>query len=395
MHKINKSQLNWKKVKIKDIFRLDYGRNLPADKRSGNGFTVYGSNGAVGQHHKPLVNSSGIVVGRKGSIGKVEYSNMPFWPIDTTYYIEESNKYYLKWVYYLLQTLDLEKMNRATGVPGLNREDVYNINVFLPPLTTQQKIAEIFSSLDKAIQKTDQIIQKTEELKQGLMQELLTKGIGHKKFKKTKIGEIPEEWKVSSILDSDIEIIGGDRGVNYPKQHEFYSEGFCLFLSNKNIRNDSFDFGEPVFISQEKDKQIRKGKLNRWDVILTTRGTVGNVAIYDDSITFDHIRINSGMLIFRAGNSISPEFLYYLLKSPLFKERYIQLGSGSAQPQLPIGSLKNLLIPIPHRNEQIEIVKQLKFLDSKHVIELIQKNNLLNLKNGLMQDIFSQKISIN
>ena len=147
------------------------------------------------------------------------------------------------------------------------------------------------------------------------MRELLTKGIGHKKFKKTKIGDIPEEWSVSSMLESDIEIIDGDRGVNYPKQHEFYSEGFCLFLSNRNIRNDSFDFSEPIFISQEKDKQLRKGKLNRWDVILTTRGTVGNVAIYDDSIIYDHIRINSGMLIFRAGKSIAPEFLYYLLKS--------------------------------------------------------------------------------
>ena len=130
-------------------------------------------------------------------------------------------------------------------------------------------------------------------------------------------------------------------------------------------------------------------------MILTTRGTVGNVAIYDDSIIYDHIRINSGMLIFRAGKSIAPEFLYYLLKSPLFKERYIQLGSGSAQPQLPIGSLKNLLIPILPQDEQLKIVCQLKTLDLKHYSEIKQIAILKDLKNGLMQDIFSQKVQIN
>lgn len=276
----------------------------------------------------------------------------------------------------------------------LSRGKIASLKIILPPINIQQKIGDILSSVDEAIQKTDKIIQKSDELKNGLMNELLTKGIGHTKFKKTKIGEIPEEWKLCSILDSDIEIIDGDRGANYPTQHEFYSDGFCLFLSNRNIRNDSFDFSEPVFISEEKDRQLRKGKLSRWDVILTTRGTIGNVAIYDDSVSFEHIRINSGMLIFRARNTIAPEFLYYLLKSPFFKERYIQLGSGSAQPQLPVGSLRNLLIPIPHKTEQLEIVKQLKLLDLKHLLEIKQLDSLLALKNGLMQDIFSQKVQI-
>lgn len=290
---------------------------------------------------------------------------------------------------------EIENLGGKTTIPFISKASITNFQVYVPTINTQRKIATILSSVDEAIQKTDQIVQKTEVLKQGMMQELLTKGIGHKKFKKTKIGDIPEEWTVNSILESDIKIIDGDRGVNYPKQHEFYSKGFCLFLSNRNIRNDSFDFSEPIFISQEKDQQLRKGKLNRWDIVLTTRGTVGNVAIYDDSITYDHIRINSGMLIFRVGKTIASEFLYFLLKSPLFKERYIQLGSGSAQPQLPISSLRNLLIPIPSQEEQLKIVNQLKMLDRKHSSEIKQMANLIELKRGLMQDIFSQKVQIN
>lgn len=335
-------------------------------------------------------------------------------PLGEAYIIKNGEKYCLSqrlfalrprqsdlnsgYLYYYLTSdkgkKELHDRSSGTTAQGIRQTELLKVDIPVPSLSSQEKIAITLNSLDELIDKTGHIIQKIELLKQGLMNELLTKGIGHKKFKKTKLGEIPEEWKLCSILDSDIEIIDGDRGVNYPNQHEFYSDGFCLFLSNRNIRNDSFDFSEPVFISDEKDRQLRKGKLNRWDVILTTRGTVGNVAIYDDSISYKHIRINSGMLIFRAGNTITPEFLYYLLKSPFFKERYIQLGSGSAQPQLPVGSLRNLLIPIPPKAEQLEIVKQLKLLDLKHLLEIKQLDSLLALKNGLMNDIFNQKVQI-
>ncbi len=270
-----------------------------------------------------------------------------------------------------------------------------NMKIAVPSLPIQKKISNILSTIDEAIQKTDQIIKKTKKLKQGLMNELLTKGIGHKKFKKTKIGEIPKKWKVTSILDSDIQIIDGDRGLSYPNKNDFSNEGYCLFLSARNFIDDHFDFREYVFISKEKDNQLRKGKLKKGDVVLTTRGTVGSVAIYNDSVPFEDIRINSGMLIFRAEGEIDNNFLYFLLKSPYFKERYNQLGSGSAQPQLPIRSLRNLLIPIPTIDEQREIASKLSFLDLKHDKEIAQLLNLKMLKSGLMYDIFNQKVQIN
>lgn len=283
----------------------------------------------------------------------------------------------------------------STTLSAINKSSLRRIAIPVPSLAEQQTIANILSSVDDAIQKTDQIIQKTEKLKQGLMSELLTKGIGHKKFKKTKLGEIPEEWKVVPIVTSDIQIIDGDRGTNYPKKNEFSDSGFYLFLSAKNFTDDRFDFTDTIFISEDKDKVLRKGKLERGDVVLTTRGTVGSVAIYDEAVPFDQIRINSGMLIFRPGVSFEPELLYYLLKSPSFKERYKQLGSGSAQPQLPIRSLKNLLIPVIPKYEQKAIVKQLESIDLKHLMEIKQLEKLKRLKQALMQDIFSQKVQIN
>lgn len=342
---------------------------------------------------------AGDVIGAPVFIPRIDNQDKYVFSMDITKILTDESRLSRNFLYHYLLTNKVRNymkgISNGSTVLHLKVNLVNDLDIPLPPLKMQIKIAQSLSDVDAQIRNTDQMIQKTEVLKQGLMRELLTKGIGHKKFQKTKMGEIPEKWEISSILDADIEIIDGDRGTNYPKHHEFYSEGFCLFLSNRNIHNDSFDFSESIFISQEKDSVLRKGRLNRWDVVLTTRGTVGNVAIYDDSVAYDCIRINSGMLIFRTGKSISPEFLYYLLKSPLFKERYLQLGSGSAQPQLPIGSLRSLLIPILPKEEQLQIVNQLKTLDLKHSSEIKHMTLLQQLKEGLMQDIFSQKSQVN
>ena len=89
-------------------------------------------------------------------------------------------------------------------------------------------------------------------------------------------------WQEFKLADAPLEILDGDRGKNYPSQDEFKSEGYCLFLSTKNVRFDGFEFSECQFISRERDELLRKGKLEKYDLVLTTRGTVGNFGFYDD-----------------------------------------------------------------------------------------------------------------
>ncbi|VJZ83634.1 type I restriction-modification system subunit S [Streptococcus pneumoniae] len=98
---------------------------------------------------------------------------------------------------------------------------------------------------------------------------------------------------------SRFDIIDGDRSKNYPKSDELFSEEYCLFLNTKNVTKNGFSFDTKQFITKTKDKLLRKGKLERYDIVLTTRGTVGNVAYYDELIKYKHLRINSGMVILR------------------------------------------------------------------------------------------------
>lgn len=128
------------------------------------------------------------------------------------------------------------------------------------------------------------------------------------------------EWETVPVAEAPLEIIDGDRGINYPKQEDFYSAGDCLFLNTGNVTTTGFNFANRSFITKEKDAALRKGKLKRHDVVLTTRGTVGNVALFDDSIPLEHIRINSGMVLLRADESrLWPRFLFQFVRSPLFK----------------------------------------------------------------------------
>lgn len=100
------------------------------------------------------------------------------------------------------------------------------------------------------------------------------------------------------------EIIDGDRGKNYPKQDEFYPQGYCLFLNTGNVTKEGLIFEENQFITKEKDEALRKGKLKRGDIVYTTRGTVGNAGYYNSNVPYENVRINSGMVILRANVEI-------------------------------------------------------------------------------------------
>lgn len=177
-------------------------------------------------------------------------------------------------------------------------------------------------------------------------------------------------WDELSLDSAPLQIIDGDRGKAYPKHGDFSGEGYCLFLSATNVTKSGFDFSECQFISEQKDEELRKGKLARHDVVLTTRGTLGNAALYVDDVPYEHIRINSGMVLMRTDpDRLLPAFLYCFLRSPSFKAQVEQLRSGVAQPQLPIRDIKKIKLSLPRKEIQTRIADILSAYD-----DLIENN---------------------
>jgi len=180
------------------------------------------------------------------------------------------------------------------------------------------------------------------------------------------------DWRECKLGEAPLAIIDGDRGKNYPSQNEFNENGFCLFLSTKNVRLDGFDFSDCQFISRERDELLRKGKLQRNDIVLTTRGTVGNIGYYNESVKFENIRINSGMVIIRPDqNYLLPNFNFYLFRK--MQNDFHTFISGSAQPQLPIKDMNEIDILLPPLPEQRAIASVLSSLDDK--IDLLHRQN--------------------
>ncbi len=195
-------------------------------------------------------------------------------------------------------------------------------------------------------------------------------------------------FDIVQLCDINIDVIDGDRGKNYPHQDELLEAGHCLFLSAKNVTQNGFLFADNQFITQEKDELLNNGKLMRGDIVITTRGTVGNVAIYSDEVPYDNIRINSGMLIIRCGDKIDNYYLYQVLRSKWFYNQILSIQSGSAQPQLPKSHFLKMTIPMPNMNTQHKIAGVLSSIGNKISVNTAINENLEQQAQAYFVDLF-------
>ena len=203
---------------------------------------------------------------------------------------------------------------------------------------------------------------------------------------------VPSGWEIKTLDAAKIIVTDGDRGKEYPKSSDFSEDGYCLFLSAKNVTKRGFSFSEKQFISKDKHEKLRKGLVNRGDIVLTTRGTVGQFSFYDESITYEPIRINSGMVTLNFTNAdIKNDFFYALSKSSIIKKQIDLAAFGSAQPQLTVKIIKSLKLPVPPLPEQRKIAKILSTWDKAISTTERLINNSKQQKKALMQQLLTGK----
>ncbi|WP_339761542.1 restriction endonuclease subunit S [uncultured Hoeflea sp.] len=381
----------WEFKPLSEIGTLQRGFDLPKAQRTEGPFPLVTSSGLSDTHNVAKVKGPGVVTGRSGSIGNVFYVEKDFWPLNTALYVKDFHGNDPRFVHYLLQLIDLGRFASGAGVPTLNRNDVHGEVIAVPSSVEEQQrivavLDEAFEGLARARAHAEANLQNARELFENFLSGLMASK--------------SDEWTTYNFGDRNVlQIIDGDRGANYPKKSDFMQEGHCLFLSTKNVRPDGFNFNETMFISLEKDRALRKGKLQARDVLLTTRGTIGNIAFFDETVPFEHIRINSGMLVLRPNEKlIRAEFLFELLRSSVIKEQIAEHVSGAAQPQLPIRSLVKFELPVPKSTaEQLHIVEQLKRL-SDEVAILTERysqsiRDIEELRQSLLQKAFAGELT--
>ncbi|MCL4352906.1 restriction endonuclease subunit S [Patescibacteria group bacterium] len=332
----------------------------------------------------------GDVIGAPLFIPQIDNQDKCVFSMDISKLVTDESKLNREYLYHYLLTQKsrdyMRSISNGSTVLHLNTKQVNNLEIPLPPLDLQSKIANYLFLVDQQIAKTDQIIQKTEALKQGLMQELLTKGIGHKKFKKTKLGEVPEEWKVVDLEDC------AKRGSGHTpnKKMPSYWNGGIKWISLSDTKKL-----DNVYIS-ETDKEISDEGIHHSSAVLHPAGVVvlsRDAGVGKSAITTKPMAVSQHFIVWKCNDDLNSLFLYYLLQNwkPLFEN----IATGTTIKTIGLPFFKQLQIPLPSLSEQKNISQILLSIDKKIQAKYEYKKALNLLKKGMMHDIFNQKVQIN
>ena len=204
---------HWDVRRLKNVCRLNYGDSLGSNSRSSGTVAVFGSNGQIGWHNVANTKDPCIVVGRKGSFGKINYVEDSVFAIDATFFVDErSSTADLRWLYYCLEWLGLDKVTKDSAIPGLDRQDAYTRRLVTPPRSEQTDIARFLDDADRRIQRyiraKERLIELLEEQKQAIIDEAVTgqidvrTGRPYPAYKDSEVewlGEVPKHWEVQSL----------------------------------------------------------------------------------------------------------------------------------------------------------------------------------------------------
>lgn len=258
----------------------------------------------------------------------------------------------------------------------------------IPSIKEQEKIAKILSSADFQIENTGKIIEKTKKLKKALMQRILTKGIGHKEFKMSEIGEIPKSWDVNEL--SDISLGKGEYGIGASGTE--YENGKPRYLRITDI-GDSCN----LLMNDIKglsDERYADYLLKENDIVFARTGnTTGKSYVYNK---------NHGSLVYAGflikfnidSQKCNANFLKYIVQSKRYWDWINTMSTRSGQPGINSAEYSKFKIQIPGINEQNKIVDILSSVDTQIEEYKNKKNKLEELKKGLMQQLLTGKIRV-
>jgi len=378
-------------VKLGDIATYVNGYAFKPDDRGDYGLPIIRIQDLTGNTYdlgfydgdypkKIEINNGDILISWSASLGVYEWKrgkallNQHIFKVVFDKEVDVSKKYFVYAVKYKLE--ELSRKSHGATMKHVIKKDFDNTKIPFPSFVRQKEIAERLEKTSKIISGRKKQLQKLDELIQARFVEMFGDPISN-------------SLESNMLPMTDVcEIIDGDRGKNYPTQEEFNEKGYCLFLNAKNVTNVGFNFDKCMFITKQKDEILRKGKLCRGDVVLTTRGTIGNMAYYTEKIPFEHIRINSGMVILRMKHEIINEVFFIEQFKMQIANIKSKIASGSAQPQLPISTMNRIHILIPDINSQNQFADFVNQVNKSKVEiqQALEKTQLLF--DSLMQQYF-------
>ena len=377
---IGKIPEDWEVNRLKTIATFTYGDSLANEDRIEGDIPVYGSNGIVGYHNKAITNKPCIIIGRKGSYGKVNFSQTNCFPIDTTYFVDDdSARCDLKWLNYILPLLELDKFSKDTGVPGLNREDAHDKRIPIPDDSVQKSIANYLDrktiQIDDLIAKKERMIELLEEEREVVINHVVTKGLDRN----------------AEMKDSGVDWLG-----KIPKNWDMIRLRFLCGITtgDKDTENREDDGQYPFFVRSPTIELISTYSFDGEAVLTAGDGVgVGKVFHYYKGKFDFHQRV----YLFYCFRRVIGRYFFYFLKTNLCKV-VCRGDAKSTVDSVRLPFLQDFPIAFPSTVEQEKIVR---FLDKKlgQIDDQIRRENkslelLKEYRTALISEVVTGKIDV-
>jgi len=378
-----------------NLLPLKYGKSLPAASRDSSGSVpVFGSSGVVGSHSAALTTGPTIIVGRKGNVGAVHYSSLPCWPIDTAYFVEPPAGHNPAHYRYLLQSLNLVRLDKSTAIPGLSRDDYNAVEVMIhAPDQQDGVVAEIekqFSRLDEAVANLQRVkanlkrykaavlkaavegrlveteaslahregrsYETGEHLLQRIVEERRAKWSGKGKYKEP-AGQtseltiaVPDGW-TSATVDQ----LGSVKlGKMLDKQKHTAGAPY-RYLRNINVRWGTFDVSDVFEMNFETD-ELERFSVRAGDVLVCEGGEPARAAVWRSKQT--DIKYQKALHRVRFDGAYLPDLLVIALEHLAKSGALDELYGGSTIKHFTRETFVKLVLPVPPAAEQARIVAE-------------------------------------
>jgi type I restriction enzyme S subunit len=394
---IGRIPMDWEVVRLSHVSEINMGQSPPSGdcNEEKEGLPFYQGNAEFGSKYpnpqkwcekpKKIANQGDILVSIRAPVGEINIAPHQCCigrglAAITAKSIHSSYLYHSLFIH----RRALQKIAQGSTFDAINSRELSDLLIFLPPFLEQKKIAEILTTVDEAIEKTNQIIEKTKKVKKGLMQKLLTRGIGHKNFKKTLIGEIPEEWGVIRLRDITQKFYNG--GTPDTKIREYW-DGNIPWITGADFEDQKIRRFRR-YITDEGVRNSATSLIPKGNLLVVTRTGVGKLAIapFDIAISQDI----TGVIL--DSEKALPGYIYWCLN--FRSDRLRSIIQGTSINGLLREDLESITLPLPTLSEQEQIAAILFSFDVEIEEETNRREQLEVLKKGLMQVLLTGKIRV-
>ena len=385
----------FQKVKFKSFVQLQRGFDLPQQDRVDGKYPIIASTSITGRHNTFKVKAPCVTTGRSGTLGEVLYINEKCWPLNTTLWVKDFKNNNPKFVYYKLKTMDLKKFNVGSGVPTLNRNHINEINIEIPDIKTQTRIARVLSAYDDLIENNEKRIKVLEQMAQLLYTEWFVKfefpislchpeapAEGSQGYKSsggkmldthTEYGKIPEGWEVKKLGD----IVSAQYGYTASAVN---NNACPKYLRGTDINKTSFIDWHYVPNCEISDADFKKYKVKKGGVFIIRMADPGKIGMCEREI---NAVFASYLMRLNIKGDITPYYLYYFVNSERYQKFILGASNGTTRKSInsqQVGAI-NIIIPPQDilNNFELRIGAFRETLNN-----LIQQNNFLSQTRDLL-----------